>query len=91
MTGKRKRQAHGQAREKSSAQVGTVTEVTPEDRLMEVFELISTAVGQRDRAIARLDLLVAEARKLGGSWSRIARAADMTPQGAHGKWRRLDG
>ena len=65
-----------------------MTEVTSAtDRLEDVYELISSTVEQRDRAMVRLDALVAEARSLGGSWSQIARAADMTPQGAHSKWR----
>ena len=66
-----------------------MTEVTNEERLAEVYELSGTTVQTRDRAIARLNALVAEARTLGGSWSQIARAADLTPQGAHRKWRHL--
>ena len=34
-----------------------------------------------------LDAAVLRARSLGGSWSRIARAPDMTPQGSHKRWR----
>ena len=66
-----------------------MTKVTPdrETELALVYAGIARMTeGLRD-ADRRRNELVAEARRLGGSWSQIARAADMTPQGAHSKWR----
>ena len=68
-----------------SQQVKGVTEVTPADRLADLFSLMTEEVHRRDRAIARLDAAVIEARSLGASWSQIARAAEMTPQGVHAR------
>lgn len=49
-------------------------------------ELRSASVAVAEQT-ARRDVAVRKVRELGGSWSKIARAADMTPQGAHAKWR----
>ena len=49
------------------------------DALSSTLEL---AARERDRAVVR-------ARELGASWTHIGRAAHMTQQGAHAKWRSI--
>ena len=55
-----------------------------------VGEVQAAAVGAA-RAELRLETAVALARHSGASWETIGRAAGMTRQSAHERWRRLDG
>ena len=66
---------------------GGVEPVAKPNPLLEAFGEISELTATLRSADRRRNEAVAEARRLGGSWSQIARAADMTPQGAHGRWR----
>lgn len=55
--------------------------------LLDVLEELALTQTRWERAAADRDRLVDEARSLGGSWSVIARATNLTPQGAHSRWR----
>ena len=90
MSRRRKRSGVRSPAASGKEQRNGVTEVTDEEKLAHVYEAIAVTVTTRNRAIDRLDELVDEARRLGGSWSQIGRAADLTPQGAHRKWRDRD-
>ena len=61
----------------------------PVDRLEAVLSEIATATPTAAENLRLRDDLVQRARALEASWSQIARAADMTPQGTHAKWRSL--
>ena len=51
---------------------------------------IQAAAGEVRAAERRLDQAVADARSVGISWESIGRAAGLTKQAAHGRWRIID-
>lgn len=60
--------------------------VVPHDALEEIRQ----AANNRRDAETRLDAAVAAARRVGKSWLDIGRAAGMSRQSAHERWRDLD-
>jgi hypothetical protein len=62
-------------------------EVEREQALAEVLEHLSSAVNAVVWHSKVRDLAVRQARAAGASWTQIGRAADMSTQGAHRKWR----
>lgn len=65
-------------RQRSKPQEPTVDEV------LAALRISNHELKAADR---RRDDLVAKARTVGASWTQIARALDMSQQGAHGRWR----
>lgn len=60
---------------------------TPDGQInRDVFDAIAEAVGSRDESQRQIDLLVAEAREQGASWTLIGAALGTSRQGAHERY-----